>query len=46
MNTRANLTLPADSAAVIVVVPTVGHVTRPGKQTLVDGIVIDWQCRP
>lgn len=39
---RANVTLPADSAALFVVTPAGGQLTRAGKRTLVDGVVIDW----
>ena len=40
---RANVTLPADSAALFVVTPSGGQFTRVGKRTLVDGVVIDWR---
>jgi len=43
---RADFALPADSAAVIVVVPPGGTMTRRGKRTLIDGVVIDWQSGP
>ena len=43
---RVDLTLPADSAAVIVVVPAGGKMTREGKRALVDGVVIDWRSGP
>ena len=43
---QADITLPADSAAVIVIVPAGGKLTRKGKRTLVDGVVIDWQSGP
>jgi len=42
---QVDLTLPADSAAVIVVTPAGGKLTREGKRTLVDGVVIDWRNR-
>jgi hypothetical protein len=37
------LTLPADSAAVIVVVPAGGRLTREGPRTLINGVVVDWR---
>jgi len=40
---RANVTLPADSAGLFVVTPAGGRLTRAGKHTLVDGVVIDWR---
>ena len=43
---QADFTLPADSAALIVVVPAGGNLTREGKRTLVDGVVIDWRSGP
>ena len=43
---QVDLTLPPDSAALIVVVPTGGKMTRQRKRTLVDGVVIDWRSGP
>jgi len=40
---QVDLVLPADSAAVIVIVPAGGMLTREGKRTLVNGVVVDWQ---
>jgi hypothetical protein len=40
---RVNVTLPADSAGLFVVTPAGGQLTRAGKRTLVDGVVIDWR---
>ena len=40
---KATLTLPADSAVVIVIVPAGGNLTRKGNRTLVDGVVVDWR---
>jgi len=40
---QVDLALPADSAAVIVVIPSGGKLTRDGKRTLVNGVVVDWQ---
>ncbi len=37
------LTLPPDSAAVIVVAPAGGRVTRDGARTVVDGVVANWR---
>jgi hypothetical protein len=34
--------LPADTAALIVVVPAGGKLTRDGRKTLIDGVVVDW----
>lgn len=41
---QVELVLPADSAAVIVIVPAGGKLTSEGKRRLVDGVVVDWQC--
>ena len=38
-----DVTLPADSAAVIVAAPAGGKLTREGRRTLVDGVVVDWR---
>ena len=43
---QAGITLSADSAAVIVIVPAGGKLTRKGKQTLLDDVVIDWRRGP
>jgi hypothetical protein len=40
---RANVTLAADSASVLVVAPAGGQLTRAGKRTLIEGVVVDWQ---
>jgi hypothetical protein len=36
------LHLAADTAALIVVVPAGGKLTRDGRKTLIDGVVVDW----
>lgn len=38
-----DITLPADSAAMIVAAPAGGKLTREGRRTLVDGVVVDWR---
>jgi hypothetical protein len=43
---HATLTLPADSAAVVVVVPAGGRLTREGRRTLANGVAVDWQSGP
>jgi hypothetical protein len=40
---QVNVTLPADSAALFVVTPAGGQLTRADKRTLVDGVVVDWR---
>jgi len=40
-----SLTLPLETATVIVVAPAGGKLTREGKRTLVDGVVVDYQNR-
>ncbi|MEI7731809.1 MAG: hypothetical protein WCO56_19710 [Verrucomicrobiota bacterium] len=40
---KTTLTLPADTAAVIVVVPTGSVTRREGRQTTIQGIVIRWR---
>ena len=41
---RASVTLPPDSAAVFVIVPTGKVPTRDGWRILLDGVVIDWNA--
>jgi hypothetical protein len=40
---QTTVTLPADSAAVIVVTPAGGRPLQSGSQTLVDGVVVAWR---
>jgi hypothetical protein len=40
---KTTLTLPADGAAVIVVAPAGGKLTRDGPRTLINGVVVDWR---
>lgn len=40
---QAVLRLPRDSAAVIVVAPAGGKMTRDGRRTLIDGVVVQWR---
>jgi hypothetical protein len=39
----ARLSLPADSAALIVIAPAGGLLTREGGRTLIDGVVVGWR---
>ncbi|MBC7222061.1 hypothetical protein H5T56_03650 [Candidatus Bipolaricaulota bacterium] len=39
----ARISLPPDSAAVVVVIPAGKEVVREGRKLLVEGIVVDWQ---
>jgi hypothetical protein len=39
---KASLTIPADGAVVLVVAPAGGKVTREGRKTLVNGVVVDY----
>jgi hypothetical protein len=43
---KAALTLPADSACVIVIVPAGGDRAREGNRMLVNGVVVDWRSPP
>ena len=40
---RTELTLPADSAAVIVVAPAGGRLTESGGRTRIDGVVVNYR---
>ena len=40
---RAGLTLPADTAAVIVVAPAGGTLSRDGRQTLINGVIVSYR---
>jgi hypothetical protein len=40
---RAEVTVPADAAVVIVVVPASGEMVRDGPRTLIDGVVVDYR---
>jgi hypothetical protein len=40
---KARLTLPPDSAALVVVAPAGGRVTHAGARTLIDGAVVNWK---
>ena len=39
---RSSVTIPADTAVVLVLVPAGGRVEHQGRRTLVDGVVIDY----
>jgi hypothetical protein len=39
---RCQLTLPSDAAAVIVAAPAGGKLTRDGKRTLIETVVVDF----
>ena len=43
VRSKTKLTLPADSAALLVVVPAGAKQTYEGKRTLADGVVVDYQ---
>ena len=43
-NGRTSLELPADTAALIVLTPADGVVTRDGSRMLVDGVVVDYNA--
>jgi hypothetical protein len=40
---QTNLTIPADSAALIVVAPAGGKLTHDGARTLINGVVVNWR---
>ena len=40
---KAKLTLPADSAALIIVVPAGSKLTRVGSQTRIDGVIVNYR---
>ena len=40
---KTRLMIPADTARVIVLAPAGGVVTHAGKQTLIGGVVVDYQ---
>jgi hypothetical protein len=40
---ETKLTLPADSAALIVVAPAGGKLTRTGSQTMIDGVIVNYR---
>jgi hypothetical protein len=43
VNHETRIALPPDSAALIVVTPAGGQLSREGRRILVDGVVIDWR---
>jgi hypothetical protein len=40
---QTSLTLPADSAAVIVVAPAGGNLSRAGRRTFIDNVIVSYQ---
>jgi len=40
---KAKLTLPADSAALIIVVPAGSKLTHVGSQTRIDGVIVNYR---